>query len=220
MTRSGLLILCVSLGAGLLACGSNSPSPSGGGSAFLGLFPQASTVAGWVVNPSSSKTSSVVAATATTQAGTEALIDGAAADFFQPPSTPVEFGWQNYLNTTVTDAPAAGVTLSLYILQMPSAAQASALYASLMNDSLYSTWSNPGATDPDQTWSDPSSPPVGDQSRLVNAGDTWWINFCKGVYYVEVALKPSYGPAPAYTQDDPNLESAAFAFAQAVAKPM
>jgi hypothetical protein len=54
----------------------------------------------------------------------------------------------------------------------------------------------------------------------VNAGDTWWINFCKGVYYVEVALKPSYGPAPAYTQDDPNLESAAFAFAQAVAKPM
>lgn len=211
MTRFGSLILCATLGAAgvaLSACGSNGSSDS----ALLGLFPRGGEIAGWSIDQTSAKTKGVVAATGTDEASTEALIDGASADFFKSPSTPVMFGVQNYVNTTLANAPAdgTGVKIKLYILQMPSPAQASGLYTSLSSATLYSPY----------TWTDPSSPVVGDHSRVTNATDTWWINFYKGVYYGEVWLTPSYGPAPDYTPGDAQAEAAAFAFANAVVAKM
>lgn len=206
MIRFGSFILCASLGLGLSACGSNSSSS---GKGFTDLFPRSgsSAFSGWTVDPSVPKTSGVVAATATDEANTETLIDGAAADFFAAPSTPVEFGWQNYVNTTFPEAP-QGAKLLLYILQMPNPDQASALYSALLKASHYSAYQ----------WTDPSSPLVGDGSRVVDEGDTWVINFHKGVYYGEVWLNPSYGTD--LVPDNPNLRSAAFTFANAIAQGM
>jgi hypothetical protein len=240
MTRFVSLIFCAALGAGFLACGSSTPSDGAGGAGgggaggggtgtggsaspkvFLDLFPRAGDVSGWSIDPGSAKTKDVVAATGTDQAAVEALIDGASADFFKSPATPVVFGVQAYVNTTVSDAPAdgSGVKVKLYILQMPNAGQASALYASLLDANLYSPW-NQASQQGAGKWADPSSTLVGDHSRIVNAGDTWWINFYKGVYYGEVWLTPSYGPAPAYVENDAILKDAAFAFATAVAAKM
>ncbi len=238
MTRFRSLILNAALGAALMACGSNSDGGAGGaggsapgtggsgaggavggaggssGKSILDLIPRDNDVPGWTVDPANTKTKGKVAATATDEATTEAFIDGAAADFFKSPLTPVMFAWQNYINTTLPSAPVApdplGVKVDLHILQMPDAAQASSLYSSLLSDTLYSKW----------TWVDPSSPAVGDKSRVTNAGDAWWVNFIKGVYYVEVKLTPSYGPAPDYAEKDPSLKAAAFDFATAVAAKM
>jgi len=231
MTRFGSLILCATLGAALVACGSNSTGGEGGaggasggaggaagsgnggasGKTILDLVPRDNDVPGWTVNPANTKTKGKVAVTATDQATTEGFIDGASADFFKAPLTPVMFAWQSYINTTVASAPVApdplGVKVELYILQMPDAGQATSLYTSLLDAELYAKW----------TWTDPSSPAVGDKSRVTNAKDTWKINFIKGVYYVEVSLTPSYGPAPDYTENDPSLRAAAFTFATAVA---
>jgi hypothetical protein len=197
-----------------MACGSSTPSGGGGGT-FLDLFPRAGTVPGWNIDPSSSKTKDVVAATGSDQATVEGLIDGASADFFKSPSTPVVFGVQAYLSTTVADAPAEGAKLKLYLIQMPNAGQASALYTALLDANLYSPWNQPSQQGAGK-WVDPSSPTVGEHSRVVNAGDTWWINFYKGIYYGEVWLTPSFGPGPDYVTDDANLKAAAFAFATAV----
>jgi len=220
MIRFDSTILCATLGVALLACGSN--SSSSGGKDILDVFPRGGEVAGWSIDPNSAKTKDVVAKTGTDQAATEALIDGASADFFKSPFTPVVFGVQNYLNTTLASAPddGTGVRVKLYVLEMPTAAQASSLYASLMSASLYAPYSEAGLIG-EARWTDPSSPVVGDHSRVVDAGDTWWINFYKGVYYGEVWLTPSYGPKSTdYAQHDATLRAAAFEFATAVAKKM
>jgi hypothetical protein len=66
------------------------------------------------------------------------LIDGAAAPFYKAPYTPKEFLWQNYVNMTLPAAPPPlGAHLILYILQMPSADQASGLYTALLQESEY-----------------------------------------------------------------------------------
>jgi hypothetical protein len=238
MTRYRSLILSAILGAALMACGSNSDGGAGGaggstpgtggsgaggaaggaggssGKSILELVLKDGELPGWSANPANTKTKGKVAVTATDEATTEGFIDGAAADFFKSPLTPVMFAWQSYINTTLTSAPVPpdplGVKVELYILQMPDAGQASSLYASLLSATLYSKWN----------WVDPSSMAGVDKSRVTNAGDTYKINFTKGVYYVEVSLSPSYGPAPNYTENDPSLKQAAFDFAAAVAAKM
>ena len=212
MIRLVSLLFSVTLvmGAGLLGCSGD----SGGGSTpkdILDVVPRANDVSGWSVDPNNSTTASVVAQTATTELAVEGLIDGAAADFFADPYTPTNFAWQNYANSTIADAP-NGARVTLYIIQLPSAEQASGLYASLRSASLY----NRKAGTPED-WQDPTSPLVGSGSRIQDTGDTWWINFHKGSFYVEVNLFPSAGPAPDFTPGNANTKAAAFAFAQAVA---
>jgi hypothetical protein len=179
-----------------------------GATTILDIVPRDNMVGGWTVDPANPVTAGRVAATATTLSETESLIDGASAGFFAAPYTPIVFAWQNYVSMAVTDAPApSGANLSLYILQMPSVAQASGLYASMLTGPLYSR----------STWMAPSSTRVGTDSRIADTGDRWWINFYKGNYYVEISLSPSYGPAPDYTPSDPATKAAAFVFATAVA---
>ena len=130
---------------------------------MLSLFPRNNSVPGWTVDPSYPGTQGRVAATATTQSECENLIDGAAADFFAGPFVPTIFGWQSYVSATVIDAPAPDYAkVSLYILQMPSAAQASGLYASLLTAPLYSRGD----------WIEPSSPLIGTDSRIADTGDS------------------------------------------------
>jgi hypothetical protein len=216
MIRLGSWFFCATFvsGAALLGCGGGGGGGGGGSSGAKTaqeLVPRDNTISGWTVDPDNSKTAGMVAATATNALDTEALIDGAAADFFRSPSTPVEFDWQNYVNSSVTDAP-DGATVVLYVLQMPSETQASGLYAALRSASLYTR--KQGTSD---DWVDPSSPLVGTDSRVQNTGDTWWINFYKGIFYVEVNLTPSQGPAPDYTPGNANTKVEAFRFAQAIA---
>jgi hypothetical protein len=188
----------------------------GGGDSPVGLdilavFPRAGTVAGWTIDPTSSVTKGQVAAIARTQTEAESLIDGAAADFFAAPFTPVAFGWQNYANSTLPGAPGPNFAkVSLYILQMPEAAQASGRYASLLATPLYGAW----------TWSEPGAPLLGTDSRIADTGDSWWINFYKGDFYVEVRLSPSYGPPPDYTPGNASTRAAAMTFTQAVASKL
>jgi hypothetical protein len=219
MTRLSSLVTCaaIALGVSLAGCGSNgssttqqndaSTSDAATAATALSMVPKANEVTGWTIATDNDKTSGLVAATGTTEKAVEDLIDGAAADFFNG-FTPVQFAWQNYINTTlpVSDAP-AGATGVLHVLQMPDAAQASGLYASLLSASLYSKY----------TWADPSSPVIGSRSRIVDTNQTWWINFYKGNFYVEVEVGPSAGPAPDYTSGLQSTKAAAIAFAQAVA---
>jgi hypothetical protein len=215
MTRLGSLVSCaaIALGVSIAGCGSNgsSTTPQNDASVSaptaLSIVPKANEVTSWTIDPTNDKTSGLVAATATTELAVEGFIDGAAADFFNG-FTPVQFAWQNYINTTLptSDAP-DGATAALYVLQMPDAAQASGLYASLVSANLYSG----------KTWVDPSSPVIGLRSRIADTGDHWWINFYKGNFYVEVNLSPSAGPKPDYTPSLPSTKAAAIAFAQAIA---
>src|SRR6266540_5050770 len=112
MTRSSLFVSCaaIALSASLAGCGSNgsSTTPQNDASTAataLSMVPKANEVAGWTIATDNDKTSGVVAATATTEQGVYDLVDGAAADFFDG-FTPVQFAWQNYVNTTlpVSDA--------------------------------------------------------------------------------------------------------------------
>ncbi len=185
--------------------------PASCSSAFLNVFPQNNTVPGWTVDPNNSKTAGRVAATARTESDTENLIDGASAGFFAGANAPMTFAWQNYVNGTMPDAPAPNyATVSLYVMQMASAEEAYGLYTSLPTVPLYSG----------PTWSEPSSPLIGTDSRIADTGDHWWINFYKGNCYVEVSLSPSYGPAPDYTPEDTSTRAAAVTFSQAVASKM
>ncbi len=205
--RSLLVSAALVMGGALLGCG-------GGGETMktaLEVVPRSGEISGWTVDPSNLKTADVAAQTATTELATEGLIDGAAADFFAPPNAPKTFAWQNYVSSTVTDAP-EGASVTLYILEMPSAAEAAGLYASLRSASLYTR--KVGTPD---DWKDPSDPRVGDGSRIQNTGDTWWINFHKANLYVEVSLNPSQGPAPDFTPGDAATKAEAFRFAQAIA---
>ena len=213
MTRLGYLIQCAALGAAFLGCGSN--TPSGGATSALQLVP-ASDVSGWKFDAINSKTANG-AATATTEPDTEALIDGAAAEFFAAPYTPVLFAWETYVNASMTTADTTspawdkqypnGAKLDLKILQMPSAAQAAGLYASLPATSLYVG----------KSWTEPSSPKVGTGSRVTDTNTDWWINFYQGNFYVEVKMGPSYSPPPDYNPGNTVTQTAAFAFAAAVA---
>ena len=222
MTRLGSLFLCTALGLGtaLVGCGSSTPSGGAGGAggaggggssgSVLDLVPhQATAVSGWTVDPDNSKTAGVVAATATTPTTASDLIDGGSEAFFNAQFSPVVLAWQNYVNTTLV--PPTKYTLKLYIIQMSSAAQASALYASLTaatsTDTLYTS----------NTWA-ATSQVVGNESRITDSGSDWWINFDKGVYYVEVRLNPSY--AASFALSDPVSQAEAMRFAQAVAAKM
>lgn len=221
MTRVGSLTSCAlfGLGAALFGCGSNASSGGkGGASSALDAIPKDSEIAGWKIDSTNSRLANGPA-TATTQIDTENLIDGASADFFAAPYAPVLFAWQNYLNTTISTADTTtspptpdqqfpnGATVTLYVIQMPSASQAFGLYNSLLSASLYVG----------KTWTDPSDPKVGDGSRIADTGDHWWINFYKGDFYVEVSMGPSYSPPPDYTAGNTANRTAAFAFAAKVA---
>ena len=186
---------------------------TGGSKNILDLVPRANTVSGWTVDPQSTTTSGVRAVTATTQTETEALIDGAAADFYMAPYSPKVFAWQNYVNSTLPAMP-GGAHLSLYILQMPSVAQATGIYTALLQSPSYS-----GQTGTPNDWQAPS-PPLGTESRIEDTVSQWWINFHKDVFYVEVRLDPSYGPAPDYTPGWTVTKAEAIRFALAVASQL
>ena len=231
MARLGSLPFCATLVAGLLACGSNTSSDNGsvggtgvnGGSGGTGgsgtggsggggtstddpvnLVPLDNEVSGWTVDTESNKNGNAQPMTATTQEQAIGLIDGAAAPFYRPPFTPTEFVWQTYLNNSLSAAP-QGAQIVLYIWAMPTADQAAALYTALLQESEYSgNWQA-------------MSPTLGTESRIEDTNTAWWINFHKGVYYVEVFLSPSYGPKPDYTPSNPDLKNQAVLFAQAVA---
>jgi hypothetical protein len=223
MTRLSSMFFCAICVAGvaLVGCGGGSNGGGGGigggggggagGSApasLLDLVPRDNTISGWVVDSSISKTAGQVAATATTEKDVTDLIDGAAADFFAAPYSPQNFAWQNYVNASLPSPLGAttGSTMKLYILQMP-AGQPCNLYTSLLNVALYKS----------NTWTDPTSPAIGTKSRITDSGTDWWINFCKGNYYVEARLSPSYGAAPDYAVADATQKQAAMDYAVAIA---
>ena len=210
MTRLGSLLFCATLvlGATFFGCSGG----TGGSANITDLVPRDGTIPGWVVDQSVSKTSGMVAATATTEQSVTDLIDGAASDFFAAPYTPKNFAWQNYINASLVSPQnsTSGSTLKLYILQMPSADQAFNLYTSLLTVNLYNPSSNP--------WQDPTSPAIGTKSRIADSGTDWWVNFCKGVYYVEARMTPSY--AADFTPGDVGQKQAAMDFAVAVAAKM
>jgi hypothetical protein len=195
-------------GTGLTGTGGSGTGGGGaGGSTAVSatdLIPRDNTIPGWTVDPDNPRTSGKVAATATDANSTEALIDGAAADFFKAPASPTLFAWQEYLNATLT-TPSA--TATLYILQMPSADQAAGLYTAIKTASLYVG----------KDWTDPSTPLIGVGSRIADTGDHWWINFYKGSFYVEVSIGPSYNPTPPYDLHYAVTKDAAVAFANAIA---
>ena len=200
MTRLGSLIFCATIGMGavLLSCGGGSSGGSGGSGGSAGggaggtagaggtdvvsaIVPGDNKVRDWVRDPSEPKVANMVAAIATTKTAAVDLIDGG-ADPFYASTTPNVFAWQNYINTNFKPADgSSGYLLKLYVLQMPSAAQATSLYTSLLDGthSLYSSNANPWVT---------MSPAIGDEARIVNSLTDWWINFRKGVYYCEVRL--------------------------------
>lgn len=206
MTRFASIIVCATLAAGLLACGSNATSTKNA----IDLAPLDQAVSGWAVDTALNTNGSVQPNTASTKQGAEGLIDGAAAPFYKGSYTPKTFLWQNYVNKTLPAAP-QGASMILYILQMPSADQATGLYSALLQESEYS-----GQTGTTNDWQ-PTSPTLGTESRIENTVTAWWINFHKDAFYVEVMLNPSFGPPPDYVTSDPDLKNEALRFAQAVA---
>jgi hypothetical protein len=176
---------------------------------ILQVVPRNNDIPGWTIDPNSPATAGQIAAVATNQTEAENLIDGAAEVFFAGPTKPKTFAWQNYVSP---QPPRTGVgdssSLMLFIFEMPSAEQAVSLYLSLMQASPYAGGLG---------WTEPTSPPIGVRSRIADTGTEWWICFCKGSYYVEVRMTPSYGPAPDYVPSDPAQKKAAMDFAIALA---
>jgi len=233
MNRLYSLTLCAALG--LAACGSNTSSGvsgnggssgNGGGSgnggssgssstkSALDITPVDNTVSGWTIDRAANKNSNAAPMTGTTKAEVEAWIDGAATPFFLAPSTPTMFAWQNYTNPTLPAAQPDVASISMYILQMPSVDQANGLYTAVLPLSEYARKAGTA-----EDWK-PTTPTIGDASRIEDDGSHWWINFHKGVFYVEIKLDPSTGPAPDYTASDPDTMKEAVRFAQAVADRM
>jgi hypothetical protein len=217
MFRISSLIVCATLSTGLLACGSNATNDSSAKNP-LEFVPLDNQVSGWLVDSSTTKSGSARAATASSLDEAVGLIDGGAAPFYKAPYSPKMFVWQNFANSTLPAAPPPkGASLMLYILQMPSEDQARGLYADLRST---------GGTDYSrlqgtaQDWQDPTTPPLGTDSRIEDTGAQWWVNFYKGVYYAEVMLFPSYGPAPDYVTSQPDLKKETLRFAEAVASKM
>jgi hypothetical protein len=203
MTRLGSLILCATLVTGLAACGGNGTSTKDP----LEFVPLDNDVSGWLVDTAAAKTPGARAMTATTEAEAVGLIDGGAAPFYKPPFTPKMFLWQNYFNNSLPAAPPPdGAYLILYIWEMPTADQASALYGALLQESEYSG-----------NW-EPTSPTLGTESRIEDTVTAWWINFYQDVFYVEVMLGPSFGPASTgYAPSNPDLKNETMRFAEAIA---
>lgn len=222
MTRLGLFIFCTTLGAGLLACGSSvkddtstdtSTTTSTTTKDPLEVVPLDNDISGWLVDRGAAMDPNARAMTATTLTGVINLVDGGAEPFFMEPYTPKLFLWQNYINKNLTMAGPEGASVRLYILQMPSAEQASGLYSALLTTSEYGR----KAGTPDD-WTS-TEPPMGAGSRIQNTGTQWWINFHKDVFYVDFIHDPSYGT---YGEDmvieDPELKQEAVRFGQELAK--
>jgi hypothetical protein len=93
---------------------------------------------------------------------------------------------------------------------MPSPAQAKDLYTAILQRTQYSHSSRPPA------WQ-PTTPTIGTESRILDTGAQWWINFYADAYYVEVLLDPSYGPPPDFPPGNADTQQAAVAFALAIA---
>ena len=207
MTRFGSLVFCATLGAGLLACGSGGDTST---KSAIDIALVDNTLSGWTIDRAHNKNADGSPMTGATKEGAEGLIDGAANPFYLDPYTPKLFLWQLYVNTALSAAP-DGAHVDLYILEMPSAEQASGLYASLLQ---YSEYARKLGTPDD--WK-PPSPPMGTSSRIQDTASSWWINFHQDVFYVEVSLDPSSGPAPDYVPGNPATKAEALRFARAVA---
>jgi hypothetical protein len=209
MTRFGLSIVFAALGVGLAACGSGGGGGSGSKN-LVDLVPVDNTVSGWTV------TDKAPPITASTKEEGMLLIDGGIEGFYKDGYAPKMVLWQNYENSTLSDAPVdqynpKGATISLYVLEMPSEDKASGLFANLRKYSEYN---------PRTEWKEPTDPPVGAGSRIQDTNQAWWINFYKGVYYAEISFSPSTGPAPEYKPGNENLKKEAIRFAQAVASKL
>ena len=204
MTRFSSLILCATLATGLLACGSNTTSSKDP----VSLLPLDNAVSGWTVDTKSNKNGSAQPMVATTKDEAIGLIDGAAAPFYRDPFSAKAFVWQNYVNTSMPAAPPPkGAGLVVYIYEMQSADQASKLYTALLQESEYSG-----------NWQQPTSPPMGAESRIEDTNTAWWVNFHQDVFYVEVFLSPSYGPeSGGWIPGNADLKAAALDFAKAIA---
>jgi hypothetical protein len=203
MTRSSSLILCATLGTGLMACGSSGTSSKDP----VSLVPVDNGVSGWTVDISHNKNGSAQPMTATTKDEAIGLIDGAAAPFYRDPYTAKEFVWQNYVNASMPAAPPPkGAGVIVYVWQMQSADMASGVYTALLQESEYS-----GA------WQ-PTSPPLGTESRIEDTNTAWWVNFHKDAFYVEVFLSPSFGPeSSGWIPGNADLKAEALRFANAIA---
>jgi len=209
MTRLGALVVCATFGAGLLACGSNGTS-TGTPKNPIDLVPLDNNVSGWTVDPNNPKTAGKVAATGAGETGTEALIDGGAENYFVEPNIPTTFVWQNYVNSTLPAAP-EGAILKLYIFELLSADQAQGMYSAILQRPSHAARTGmPG------DW-EPTTPPLGAESRIQDTASQWWVNFHQGVFYVEVLLDPSYGPPPDYTPANADTKQETVRFAQVVA---
>lgn len=216
MTRLCSLTLYAAFGTGLLACGSNGTTVDPIDSAVsvktaLDLAPGDNTVSGWKIDRSANKYADARPMTGATKKDVEGLIDGAASPFFIDPNIPKMFVWQNYSNTTLAAAP-DGAEITMYILEMPNADQASGLYTSVLKLSEYAR--KQGTED---DWK-ATEPVLGAESRIQDTSSQWWINFHKGVFYVEVSMTPSSGPAPDYTPGNADTKNEAVRFAKAIAE--
>jgi hypothetical protein len=214
MTRLCSLTLCAGLAVGVLSCGSNGSTETSKGA--LDIVPADSAVSGWKIDLSANKNANGAPMTATSKAQAIGLIDGGAEPFFPPssPSTPKVFVQQNYTNSTLAAAQPDGAKVLLYVLEMASADDAKGLYSAVLSLSDYK---RKQGTEDDWKATDTV---VGDESRIEDTGSTWWINFRKGVFYVEVVLTPSTGPEPDYTPHDVDTKKEAMRFAQAVLAKM
>jgi hypothetical protein len=212
MTRLCSLTLCAAFATGLLACGSNgtTDSPSGGAKTALQLAPGDDTVSGWKVDRASNKNGDAQPMKGATKKEVEGLIDGAASPFFIEPNIPNLFVWQNYLNSTLPAAP-DGAEILMYILEMPTADKAAGLYSAVLSLSEYAR--KQGTADDWKT----TDPVLGAESRIQDTSSQWWVNFHKGVFYVEVSMTPSSGPGPDYLPGNADTKKEAIRFAKAIA---
>lgn len=194
------------------AAGSTSPTSP------VDRIPGDNTVSGWTIDAESNMGGSKIPMTASTMEEGGYLIDGGIDPFYADGFSPKLFIWQNYSNSHLPDAPAdslnpKGATLMLYVFRMSSADQSSGLYQNLMKFSEYTR----GRTATSNGWEEPTAPLLGAKSRIQDTGSSWFINFQKNEYYVEIRFDPSNGPAPDFTPSNPNLKKEALRFAQAVA---
>jgi hypothetical protein len=207
MNRLSPLVFCLTLGVGALAC-----SSSGSGDTTtkgpLDLVPASNAVSGWTVDVDRNKNGNDHPMTATDQKGVTGLIDGGAEAYFVNDFAPKLFVWQLYKNSSLPAAP-TGATVDLRVVQYPSADQAAGLYAAVVVLGDYAR----------REWQ-PTSPAMGTESRIQDTGGQWWINFHQGVFYIEVVLDPSTGPAPDFLPGNTDLKAEALRFAQAVAGKM
>jgi hypothetical protein len=224
MTRLCSLSLCAALGTGLLSCGSNGTTTK----TALDLAPGENTVSGWTVDraanqnykpgdtnvPAPMTATSCLSCAKDPSHSIECLIDGAATPFCIASYEPKLFLWQNYLNKTLPAIQPDVANVSMYILEMSSVEQATGLYSEVLKLSEYDR--KKGTSD---DWK-ATSPVVGTESRIQDTGSTWWINFHQGVFYIEIVLTPSTGPAPDYTPGNADTKKEAIRFAQAVASKM